>query len=165
MNAKKVISLIEKEAKKRGLKPLYYRDEDKRLWIGQGTGIYRLDEDMLIPKSWREQNMGEIISAHEHAQDITPVNILIDAVYINWVSAYVPCRLFLANDKYLFAQERYIEPVKKDKGCWRYTGNMLFFINAYGELTAVIACLVNKSMDDYKDNFIRLADLIKAEGR
>lgn len=172
MNNKKVIKLIEKESKKMGVKPLFYRDEGDSLWVGCKTAIYRLDPEVtMLPTDWMEKNMDGIIKGYESNQvetmELYPV--LYEA-YSSLVKENIICKLLMNDKSFSFAQLKYIELLEDEPGSWQVKmmkyitseSAIIYFIDDEFKVKAVIAGITNKN--DEWDGFLKLASLIKGEG-
>lgn len=171
MNNKKVIKMIEKESKRIGGKPMFYRDEDDSLWVGCKTAIYRLDPEVtMLPTDWMEKNMDGIIKGYESNQvetmELYPV---LYETYSGLIKDNIICKL-LMNDRYFtFAQLKYLELLEDEPGSWQVKtmkyirgSGIIYFIDDEFKVKAVIAGITNKN--DEWDGFLKLASLIKGEG-
>jgi len=170
MNNNKVIKLIENEAKKRELRPYYYRDENNNLWIGQQTAIFCLDSNFVLENNWQERSMENIIpKITEDLMGISLSSLQINDVYLNYKENVV-ASVFLAKDCYTLVQTRYIDPFEKDKGRWLYksikgAAGHLIYVDEFERVKALICSIYKKQSEStkYEEQILQLAAMLGKE--
>jgi len=163
VKTKKAVTITARAAKKERKKPFYYYDENRVLWIGFKSMIYRIDEGLVFsPEAWKKQNMDVIICRSKDVEETRMTGICIDSPT---GKENIKFRLFISGTRLIWVNQAYLEPLETDDGTWLSEKNEIHLVDECGKVKAVLAGLLNSAgiHEDLCNDFLKIAEVLKNE--
>lgn len=134
MNTKKCVSIVESMSKKISRDPLYWQNE-QGIWISDTGAIFNIGEVLMIPKTWREQDMNQFINENtlQSAIPAEQLNLaVIDNFRFGFKDIQSTMRLFRYGNDYVWFNQLYLEPFKNDNVSYSVKDNTFLLVRDKG---------------------------------